>query len=105
MVHHARSICANKASLVLGASSPLRSASGVLRPLIRPPCARLDVTGNRKLRIPKAVIEAGTRCLASYLQTVGEQHRLIDEHLEQFNMNESEHIQGQPLWGGLKPAA
>lgn len=46
---------------------------------------KVEVAGNPRLRIPRAVLDAGTKCLASYLQTIGEQHRLIDEHIQHFN--------------------
>jgi hypothetical protein len=44
----------------------------------------INIEGNPKIRLPAAVTEGGTPTVMAYLQTLGEQHRLVDAHMEQF---------------------
>jgi len=49
-----------------------------------PELQEVMLDGNAKLRIPPQVTDGGTASVVAYLQTLGEQHRLIDAHLERF---------------------
>ncbi len=42
----------------------------------------------------------GRRAILSYLQVLGEQHRLVDRHVEKFNaLNETDTLQAKPAGG------
>lgn len=48
------------------------------------PLQELHVGGNPDLRLPPQVLEGGSAAMINYLQTVGEQHSLVDGYLDQF---------------------
>ena len=51
--------------------------------------------GNADLKLPPQVLEAGSRAILSYLRTIGEQHRLIEQYMEQFIRVEKKEEQEQ----------
>jgi len=42
----------------------------------------LDISENEHIRVPLLVNEGGTQSLKCYLQTIGEQHRLMNDHMD-----------------------
>lgn len=62
-----------------------------LRPKVLPAAVgwlqlkELHVEGNLLLRIPAHVQKLGTPGMLCYLQILGEQHRMVEEHLSRFS--------------------